>query len=247
MELLNKHVTIRKYKDIPVSDEIIESIIYSGTRASTTGNMQLYSVVVTKDEAQKQKLAPFHFNQSVAKTAPVILTFVADFNRFVKWCENSNAQHGYDNFLSFFTAAIDVLLVAQNMCIAAENEGLGICYLGTTTYNAKEISEILKLPKLTFPVTAVTIGYPEEIPPLTDRIPLEGIIHNEIYSDYTSETIKELYSFKENLESSKQFVKDNNKETLAQVFTDVRYKKADNEFFSGKMLDFLKEQGFFSR
>ena len=245
MELLNKHVTIRKYKDIPVSDEILESVIYSGTRASTTGNMQLYSVVITKDETQKQKLAPFHFNQSVAKTAPVILTFVADFNRMIKWCENSNAQHGYNNFLSFFTAAIDALLVAQNVCVAAENKGLGICYLGTTTYNAKEIAEVLKLPKFTFPVTAVTIGYPDETPPLTDRIPLEGIIHNETYSDYTSETIRELYSFKESLESSKQYVKENNKETLAQVFTDVRYKKADNEFFSGKMLDFLKEQGFF--
>ena len=244
MELLNKHVTVRKYKSIPVSDEVIESIIYSGTRASTTGNMQLYSVVITKDEERKQKLAPFHFNQPVAKTAPVLLTFVADFNRFGKWCEYSNAQPGYDNFLSFFTAAIDALLVAQNVCVAAENKGLGICYLGTTTYNAKEIAEILNLPKLTFPVTTIAIGYPDETPELTDRIPLEGIIHNEIYSDYTSETIRDLYSFKENLESSKQYVKENNKETLAQVFTDVRYSKPDNEFFSGKMLSFLKEQGF---
>ena len=244
MELLNKHVTVRKYKDIPISDEVLESVIYSGTRASTTGNMQLYSVVITKDEAQKQKLAPFHFNQPVAKTAPVLLTFVADFNRFVKWCETSNAQPGYNNFSSFFTAAIDALLVAQNVCVAAENKGLGICYLGTTTYNAKEIAEVLKLPKLTFPVTTVAIGYPEEIPELTDRIPLEGIIHKETYANYTSETIRKLYSFKENLESSKQFVKENNKETLAQVFTDVRYKKSDNEYFSGKMFDFLKEQCF---
>ena len=244
MEILNKHVTVRKFRDIPVSDEILKSVIYSGTRASTTGNMQLYSVVITKDETRKQKLAPFHFNQPVAKTAPVLLTFVADFNRFSKWCENNNAQPGYDNFSSFFTAAIDALLVAQNVCVAAENKGLGICYLGTTTYNAKEIAEILKLPKLTFPVTTVAIGYPEEIPELTDRIPLEGIIHTETYSDYTSETIRKLYSFKQNLESSKQYVKENNKETLAQVFTDVRYKKTDNEFFSGKMLDFLKEQGF---
>ena len=244
MELLKKHVTVRKFRNIPVSDEVLESVIYSGTRASTTGNMQLYSVVITRDEAQKQKLAPFHFNQPVAKTAPVLLTFVADFNRFSKWCENSKAQPGYGNFLSFFTAAIDALLVAQNVCVAAENKGLGICYLGTTTYNAKEIAEILKLPKLTFPVTAVAIGYPEEIPELTDRIPLEGIIHTETYSDYTGETIRELYSFKQNLESSKQYVKENSKETLAQVFTDVRYKKTDNEFFSGKMLDFLKEQGF---
>lgn len=244
MEVLNKHVTIRKFSDKEIDRELLKSIIYSGTRASTTGNMQLYSVVVTKDKIQKEKLAPFHFNQPVVKNAPVLLTFIADFNRFVKWCDVRNARPGYDNFISFFTASIDALLFAQNVCIAAENYGLGICYLGTTTYNAKEISEVLELPKLTFPVTTVALGYPGENPGLTDRIPLQGIIHDEKYTDYPKEIIDELYSFKENLESSKQYVKENNKETLAQVFTDVRYNKGDNEFFSEKMLDFLRGQGF---
>ncbi|QGY43109.1 NADPH-dependent oxidoreductase [Maribellus comscasis] len=244
MELLNKHVTIRKFKEKEINDELLKSIIYSGTRASTTGNMQLYSVVLTKDKTQRERLAPFHFNQPVAKQAPVLLTFIADFNRFVKWCEYRNAHPGYDNFLSFFTAAIDALLFAQNVCIAAENNGLGICYLGTTTYNAQEISEVLQLPKLTFPVTTVAIGYPDERPELTDRISVKGILHNEKYEDYSKEIVDELYSFKENLEMSEQFVKENKKETLAQVFTDIRYKKADNEFFSEKMLNFLKLQGF---
>jgi hypothetical protein len=116
--------------------------------------------------------------------------------------------------------------------------------LGTTTYNAKEIINVLELPELTFPVTTVALGYPEEVPELTDRIPVRGIIHREKYQDYTEEMIKDLYSFKENLESMKQFVKENEKETLAQVFTDVRYKKSDNEFFSEKMIQTLREQGF---
>ncbi|MDB4584234.1 nitroreductase family protein, partial [Draconibacterium sp.] len=240
MELLNKHVTIRNFSDTPVELEVLKSIINSGARASTTGNMQLYSIVVTQDEKQKELMAPFHFNQPVAKNAPVLLTFVADFNRFSKWCEINNAEPGYDNLLSFYTASIDALLVAQNVCIAAENLGLGICYLGTTTYNAKEIISILKLPKLTFPVTTVAIGYPAEKPELTDRIPLEGIMHTEVYEDYSSKTIEELYTFKENLETSKQFIIENNKENLAQVFTDIRYKKADNEFFSEKMLSTIK-------
>jgi len=244
MELLNKHVTIRKFTDRPVDDELLKSLIYSGTRASTTGNMQPYSVVITRDADKKEKLASFHFNQPVAINALVLLTFIADFNRFSKWCEYNNAEPGYDNLLSFTTACIDALLVAQNVCIAAENNGLGICYLGTTTYNAKEIISALELPKLTFPVTTVALGYPEVVPELTDRIPLEGIIHNEIYKNYSQDDIRKLYAFKEGLTSSKQFVKENNKETLAQVFTDVRYKKADNEFFSSKMLETLKEQGF---
>lgn len=246
MELLNKHVTIRKFEDRPIEKELLESILYSGTRASTTGNMQVYSVVITSNSEKKKQLTPFHFNQPVSINAPVLLTFVADFNRFSKWCTLSNAKPGYSNFISFYTASIDALLAAQNVCVAAENNGLGICYLGTTTYNAREIINVLDLPKLTFPVTTVALGYPDENPDLTDRLPLKGIVHSEKYADYSDEQIKELYAFKENLESSKQFVKENNKETLAQVFTDVRYKEKDNEFFSDKMLEVLKEQGFLS-
>ena len=244
MELLNQHVSIRKFKSQQVPDAVIDSIIYSGTKASTTGNMQLYSVVITETSEIKDKLIPLHFNQNVAKNAPVLLTFVADFNRFTRWCELNMASPGYDNFLSFFTAAIDAILVAQNVCVAAENQGMGICYLGTTTYNAREIINVLNLPKLTFPVTTIAIGYPDENPEQMDRIPLNGVIHRGKYNDYSDSDVKKLYSFKENLESSKQFVKENNKENLAQVFTDVRYKKTDNEFFSSKMLEVLKEQGF---
>lgn len=244
MELLNRHVTIRKFTSRVVDQNLLENILYSGTRASTTGNMQTYSMVVTMDAERKKALAPLHFNQKVVIDAPVLITFVADFNRFSKWCLNNHAEPGFNNFQSFFTAAIDALLVAQNVCIAAESHGLGICYLGTTTYNAKEIIELLNLPSLTFPVTTVAMGYPDIIPDLTDRIPLNGVVHYESYHDYNEVQIRELYYYKENLEEMKKFVADNQKETLAQVFTDVRYKKPDNEFFSVKMLDTLKSQGF---
>lgn len=244
MELLNKHVTIRKFQKKEVDDALLNNLLYSATRASTTGNMQLYSLVVTKDEKKRAEMAPLHFNQPVAKEAPVLLTFVADFNRFTKWCELNNAEPGYNNFLSFYTATIDALLAAQNFCIAAENEGLGICYLGTTVYNAKEMIELLKLPKLTFPVTTIAFGFPQERNNLTDRISLKGIVHTEEYKDYTNDAINEFYSFKENLESSKKFVEENGLKSLAQVFTDVRYKKSDNEIFSEKMIKTIREQGF---
>ena len=244
METLNKHVTIRKFSNKKIDDTLLESILYSGSKASTTGNMQLYSIVVSKEKSQREKLLPLHFNQPVAKDAPVLLNFVADFNRFSKWCVKSNTKPSYNNFLSFYTASIDALLVAQNVCIAAESAGLGICYLGTTTYNAEQIIDVLELPELTFPVTTVAIGYPDEIPELTDRIPMKGIIHSEKYKDYSLTEIEKLYSEKENLESSKKFVEENGLENLAQVFTDVRYKKSDNEFFSAKMLETIKKQGF---
>ncbi len=244
IETILSHRTIRNYSGKSIEPELLKSILEAGTRASTTGNMQVYSIIVTTEQGLKTNLAPAHFNQPMVTQAPVVLTFCADFNRFNKWCRQRNAEPGYDNFLSFVTAAIDALLVAQNVCVAAESQGLGICYLGTTTYNAKKIIEVLKLPKGVVPVTTVTLGYPNEAPELTDRLPLNAVVHYETYKDYASEDIDLLYREKEALPLYQSFIKDNNKETLAQVFTDIRYKKVDNEYFSKALLEVLEEQGF---
>jgi nitroreductase len=244
LDTLINHRSIRKYKEKSIDDALMSKILEAGCRASTTGNMQVYSIINTTYEDVKEKLAPTHFNQPMINEAPNVLTFCADFNRFNKWCRQSNAVPGYDNFLSFMTAAIDALLVAQNVAIAAEEEGLGICYLGTTTYNADKIIDVLNLPKGVVPVTTLTIGWPDEAPEQVERLPLEAVVHDNIYSDYTEADIKRLYEEKEALDANKQFVAENNKETLAQVFTDVRYKKEDNEHFSEVFLKVLKSQGF---
>ncbi|MBP5708181.1 MAG: nitroreductase family protein, partial [Bacteroidales bacterium] len=134
--ILNTRRTIRKYSSKPIDDALLEDLLTKGCRASNTGNMQAYSIIVTRDEEKKKELAPCHFNQPMVVGAPVVLTFCADFNRFSKWCLERNAVPGYDNFLSFFSASIDALLVAQTVAVAAEEAGLGLCYLGTTTYTA---------------------------------------------------------------------------------------------------------------
>ncbi len=236
--------TIRKYSERDIDDSLLKKLLAAGCRASTTGNMQVYSIIITRDAEMKKALSPLHFNQKMVTEAPVLLTFCADFNRFNRWCRLRNAEPGYDNFLSFMTAAIDAIIVAQTVCVAAESEGLGICYLGTTTYMAHKIIEVLKLPDGVVPVTAITAGWPDENPEQVDRLPLEAIIHNETYDDYTDDILASHYSEKEGREDSRQFVIENNKETLAQVFTDVRYKKTDNIYFSNTFLQVLKNQGF---
>ncbi|MFP4060825.1 MAG: nitroreductase family protein [Bacteroidales bacterium] len=246
MDTLLKHRSIRKYKKDDIDEEIIKKVLEGGTRASTTGNMQVYSIVVTKDPGIKEKLWASHFKQDMVKEAPVVLTFCADFNRFNKWCEQRNAKPGFDNFLSFFTAAIDALLVAQNVAIAAEDNGLGICYLGTTTYMAEKIIDILNLPRGVVPVTTLVMGYPDENPSLTDRLPLEGVIHREVYHDYTAGAIDQIYKEKESLQQMKELLEINRKETLAQVFTDNRYTKKDNVHFSKEFLNVIDKQGFFN-
>jgi hypothetical protein len=206
--------------------------------------MQVYSIIVTADTEIKKKLWEYHFKQDMVIQAPVILTFCADFNRFNKWCEQRKAKPGYDNFLSFYTASIDALLAAQNVALAAEDIGLGICYLGTTTYMAESIIEILKLPKYVVPVTSLVIGWPDENPGLTDRLPLKGIIHKETYNDYNVEDINEIYKEKESLEETAELIKINKTENLAQIFTEKRYTKKDNVHFSNEFLKIIDRQGF---
>lgn len=246
-EILINRRTIRKYSERDVDDALLNKILAAGIRASTTGNMQVYSIIVTRDDEIKKQLLPLHFNQKMVTEAPVLLTFCADFNRFSKWCRMRKAEPGYDNFLSFLTAAIDALLVAQTVCIAAESSGLGICYLGTTTYMAHKIIEVLKLPEGVVPVTTITLGWPAEIPEQVDRLPLDAVIHHETYHDYSAEDIDRIYLEKEQRADSLQYIKENNKETLAQVFTDVRYKKEDNVYFSRMLLKVLEEQGFMNQ
>ena len=241
--LLNRR-TIRKYSKEPVGESLLNDLLNKACRASSTGNMQVYSVIITRNAEKKKELAPLHFNQKMVTEAPLMLTFCADFNRFSKWCLLRKADPGYDNFLSFITASIDTLIVAQTFCIAAEAKGLGICYLGTTTYMAHKITDVLQLPKGVVPVTTVTVGWPAEKPDQVDRLPLEAVIHNETYCDYTDEKIELIYKDKEERSDSLQFINENNKETLAQVFTDVRYKKVDNVYFSNMFMQVLKDQGF---
>lgn len=236
--------TIRKYSDKPVSDELLDRMLAEAMRTQTMGNLQLYSVVVTRSDEMKRKLAPAHFNQPMVMEAPVVLTVCADFNRTTKWAECRKAHPGYDNILSFLNAATDALLYTQTFCNLADEEGLGYCYLGTTVYNPQMIIDTLQLPRLVMPVATITLGWPDENPPLTDRLPLRSIVHSETYTDYTPQTIDEYYAPKENLPENQEFLKINNKETLAQIFTDIRYTREANEAMSATMLEALRKQGF---
>ena len=244
LDFLNSRRTIRRYTGRPIDPALLDRLLEAACRASNTGNMQAYSVVVTTDPAIKAALAPAHFNQPMVQAAPAVLTWCADYNRFSRWCECRRADACYDNFQSFMASAIDTLLAAQTFATAAEAEGLGICYLGTTTYNAGEIIDVLHLPRLVVPVTTITVGWPDEQPAQTDRLPLDATVHRDTYRDFTPEDIDRLYAAKESLPENLQFVRENNKETLAQVFTDVRYPRRNNEPFSDKFITVLKRQGF---
>ena len=246
-DVLFKHRSIRKFRAAAIPEEVLRECLEAATRASTCGNMQLYSLVVTRDVALRERLAPCHFNQPMVREAPCVVTVCADVHRFTMWCEQRDADPAYDNFGWFLNAATDALLAAQNFCVEAELHGLGICYLGTTIYTAGDISRILELPKGVIPLTTIVVGYPDESPALTDRLPLEAVVHYEKYTDYTAAEIDELWAEREESELTKRLLEENGLDNLAKVFTERRYVRRDNLAFSASYFALLKEKGFFNQ
>ena len=241
-DILLNHRSVREFARRIVDDSVIKKILNAAIRASNTGNMQLYSIILSTQPKIKDELLPLHFNQMMVKQAPLVFTFCADINRFGKWCKLRNAEPSYDNFLWFSTALTDTVLAAENAALAAENAGLGICFLGTTMYNAEEIAGVLNLPKGVVPVVTMVAGYPAKgTVQVTERLPFEAVVHFERYHDYKDEDIENYYSELESLEKMKNFVRENNLENLAQVFTTVRYPKESSSLFSQKYLDFVKK------
>ena len=236
--------TIRRYEPSrPVSIELIDKMLEDAARAANTGNMQTYSVIVSTDPEEIARLAPAHFNQPAITGAKAVLTFCIDFNRFNRWCRINGTEPGLNNLQGFTWGVIDTSIFAQQFVTISEMNGLGTCYLGTTTYNAGQIAETLGLPSDVVPVITVTVGYPAESPELQERLHIRAIVHHGRYVNPSDDELREVYSEKENLESSKQFVKENNKENLAQVFAEVRYPRAANEQFSRVYKEYLKNQG----
>ncbi len=234
--------TVRRYTTQEVAPELLTQLLEEATHAPNTGNMQLYSVIVTRSEEGKRALAPLHFNQPAATGCSVLLTFCIDINRFNLWCKEGNADAGFGNLQMLLAGAIDASLFAQQFNTLAEMHGLGCCYLGTTAYNAPEIAKVLELPDGVVPLVSLTVGYPEGEAPLSDRLPLEAIVHDEKYRQYTPEQIREIYAGQENSADSKRFIEENGKSTLAQVFAEVRYPRATNEAFSKTLQEYLEEK-----
>ena len=251
-QTINNHKSVRKYKKDQISDETLQRILNAATRASSSGNMQSYSIIVTKNDELKRQLFEPHFQQKMVLEAPVLLTFCADFHRMRRWLELSEAPANFDNFMSFMIASIDAILASQNAALAAEAEGLGICYMGTTLASCLEISRILNCPENVVPVVGFSLGYPDERTPLRDRLPLTGIIHEETYHRYTDQEIKDIYQEKEisgmkrykEITELEKLISENNIENLAQVYTKAKYTKESHIEYSKTVMKCLQKQNF---
>ena len=182
IDLANTHRSIRSFTAQNVEDELLNKLLMTGLRSSSSGNMQTWSVVVTRDEANKRKLYEYHYEQGMILEAPLVLTFCADVFRMREWIRVNDSKQSFDDLLGFLTGAVDAVIAAQTIALSAESVGLGICYMGTTWWSADKIIDLLELPQGVFPVTSLVLGHPAETPDLRDRLPLELMVHQEKYT-----------------------------------------------------------------
>lgn len=220
-------------------------MVEAGARASNTGNMQLYSVIVTQEKERIEALSKLHYGQG--STAPLFLTICADVNRYHHWCRLRGCDEPYGNLLWLLSATVDASLFTQNICVAAESEGLGFCYLGTVMYNTAQIATLLEIPKGVVPVITLSMGFPDEEPEQSERLPPNGIIHQERYHNYSDEEIEEIHRLREEWPFNREMVKQNGVRNLAELFTTKRYPRKDNEAISAALKEFIEQAGFDSK
>lgn len=251
-DVIHSHRSIRKFTNQSIAEDVLERILAAGVRASSSGNMQAYSIIVTSDSEIKEELYRPHFEQSMVIEAPLIVTFCADFHRMRAWLELKDAPMNFDNFMSFMIGAIDATLVAQNVALAAEAEGLGLCFMGTTLASCLEIAEILACPPGVVPVVGFALGYPAEDPPTRDRLPARALIHREKYFKPTSEMIRDFYYEREVKgwerymadDKLKNLVTTSGVKNLAQVYTRLKYTQESHITYSQSIMRCLHKQNF---
>ena len=181
IEQIQRHASVRSYKPDPVPPALVEAIVAAGQRASTSSNLQMWSVVAVTDPVARQMLADLCGQQDHIVQAPVFLAWCADLARLERACE----LRGYSQITAyaenFLVAAVDAAIAMQNAALAAESLGLGICYIGAIRNRPQEIIDLLALPRRVMPVAGMTVGWPAVEPKQRPRLPLEAVLHWERY------------------------------------------------------------------
>lgn len=253
-DLLNHHRSIRKYKPDGIDPELVTKICEDAVAgASSSGNLNSVSLVLTRDEVRKQKLYELHFEQSFVLEAPLVVTVCADWFRTREWLKRRGAKDNFNNLIGYHVAAFDAMILAQNLALGFEAKGLGICYMGTTLHSMGAISDFLELPETCLPVTTLTVGYPDEDPPKRDRLPINACIHDERYHRPGGDEIDEIFKEREkrgwdrymSMPELKALIEERGIKSLAHFYTsEVKYDPATFREDSTKLRELLEAKGF---
>lgn len=190
IELIYQHGSVREYRSDPVPDSMVEEIVAAGQRASTSSNLQTYSVVVTTDLAKIKQIQEITGGQKHITQAPVFLLWCADFSRLRRVCTHQGYQINVDTLENFLVGAVDAAIASQVAGLAAESLGLGFCYIGAIRNHPRRMISLFQLPTLVFPVFGMTLGWPVKPPLIRPRLPLEAILHRESYQQDDLDLLK---------------------------------------------------------
>ena len=181
IELMHKHGSVREYKPDPIPDGWIEIIVGAGQRASTSSNLQSYSVIFTNDPKKKKRIQEISGDQKHISQAPGFLLWCADFSRLERVCDLRGYKIEAGYIENFMVATVDAAIAMQNSALAAESLGLGICYIGALRNDPNGVRDLFQLPELVYPVAGMTLGWPKKSPLIRPRLPLGAILHWETY------------------------------------------------------------------
>ena len=209
IKVIQNRKSVRAYQDRPIDRDTVNLIINCAMRAPTAGNQMLYSIIEIDDQATKDKLAQSCDNQPFIAKAPLVLLFLADYQRWfdfyiasdvASYCEAEGKELRFPGEGDLFLACCDALIAAQTAALAAESLGVGSCYIGDIVENYEYHKELLNLPQYAFPITLLCLGYPKTSSSereLTPRFPQDCIHFENTYKRLDEAALKEMFVSRE--------------------------------------------------
>lgn len=183
IKLLQSHRSIRKFETRDIPKELLIELVRSGQAAATSSHIQAYSIIHVTDKQLRNYLVELTGGQKYVASSSDFLVFCADMKRSLESAQSTGEGVVSGMTEQLLVATVDVSLMAQNIAIAAESEGLGICYIGGIRNNPQAVSELLNLPQHVYPVFGMCIGYPAHDPDIKPRLPVEAVLKENSYSD----------------------------------------------------------------
>jgi FMN reductase [NAD(P)H] len=182
IRLLQAHHSSRSYKSDPIPDEILDAIIESAHRAPTSANSQQVSLVVVRNAASRARIAEIAGNQPWIAKAPVFITVVMDLYKTGLGVEKAGGEQVAQRCLEgIFSAACDAGITLATLMTAARALGLGIVPIGGIRRDPQAMIDLLRLPRNTFPLVGIALGYEAKDAPQRPRLPIESFRHDETY------------------------------------------------------------------
>ena len=189
-DFLSSHRSIRKFTNAPLGDDLLHRLIAAGQAAASSSFLQGVTIVRVTDSAKRAAFKEITGGQVYVEAAPEFLVFCADLSRSMRCCKDHGGIPSEGLTEHFIIATVDVALYAQNVAVAAESVGLGICYIGAIRNDAAQSAALLDLPQQVYPVFGMCIGWPDQDPEVKPRLPVSVVLKENSYSaDGESEAI----------------------------------------------------------